>query len=167
MNDYTDTYNVRTTVTATEFVNASTDSWDECVTIVPERENRRVVFLRLVESLAEGADENVRIATEIPGTLAERGEGRFENGVDSITLHGPEADTVLTFLRSYGAADARGETGFAAEYWPQNDTPALESAGVHTESLFLTYTVGERTETVAVNHAYTTPAHMNARRATA
>lgn len=143
-----------TDVSLLDFVNHETDGHDDCIHVVPEEGG--ITFLRLVESVSEGADENVRVKTTLDGRFRTMGDRRPEY----IIYHGAQAATVLLWLRSL--ARERGEATVSADYWEVNNSPALDEAGVANESLFLSYTVGDRTEEAQINDVYTTAAHMSA-----
>lgn len=132
-------YNVREIVSPVEFVNAVADvGLSEMIHVVPLGDSRHDGFalVRLVESVAEGNPENVRIATLFEdGSLFSVHNG--EDRPSTVSLHADDADTVLTWVRAL--ARERSAANVVASYWWNNNSKMIESHGLNQESLFLTY----------------------------
>ena len=135
-----------------QFLNMDMDTLDECVHIVPNKENRKLTFYRLTNKrLTKDNKDNVRISLELNnvGILFRNTEKIPEN----LCFHNAKAKTILSFLECL--KNERSEYNLTFKYYNKNNSPMIEEHNLNNESLFLSYkTETDRYNEVEISDVY-------------
>jgi hypothetical protein len=137
-----------------QFLNMDMDTLNECVHIVPDKENRKLTFYRLTDKrLTMNNEENVRISLELNnvGILFRN----TEKIPESLTFHSAKAKTILSFLECL--KNERSDYSMTFKYYNKNNSPMIEEHNLNNESLFLSY----KTETNRYNEVEISDVYAN------
>lgn len=136
MSDTMNPYGCKT-VSLAEFINHESESYDEYIRIIPDRESRQLALFRKVKDSFEDSD---MVRTVIDNVRIRLTQYDLEfSDIDRIHLHHSKADTLLTFLNSLKWDMSRSEANVSLEYIPINNSENLDKSGLNQESLLLTY----------------------------